>query len=218
MANLWKQFLGPRVPAELRTRDTWRYRLPTALLAAAALLLVISIFLPYWQMTLLAPQYPGGLSVQVYVNKMTGDVAEIDGLNHYIGMRPLAEAGALERQFSIVAITSIALLSLAAIFIHTRWAAPLAFPAATVPFVFLADMYYWLRNFGLNLDPKAPLSSSVKPFVPPLLGSGKVGQFETIAAADWGLYLAGLATLLIIAGLYFHRRAYKPLVDRQQGS
>jgi hypothetical protein len=40
-----------------------------------------------------------------------------------------------------------------------------------------------------------------------------VGQFRTIASFEIGIYLAFLAGLLIIAGLYFHRRAYKPLVE-----
>jgi hypothetical protein len=77
-------------------------------------------------------------------------------------------------------------------------------------------MYFWLRNFGLNLDPTAALSGAIEPFVPPILGEGLVGQFRTIAAADNGLYLAVLASILILVGLYFHRRAYKPLVDSME--
>ena len=76
-------------------------------------------------------------------------------------------------------------------------------------------MYFWLRNFGLNLDPAAPLSSAIKPFVPPLLGVGKLAQFVTITEVKSGFYLALLASVCIIIGLFFHRRAYKPLVDSQ---
>jgi hypothetical protein len=53
--------------------------------------------------------------------------------------------------------------------------------------------------------------------VPPILGEGLVGQFKTIASADNGLYLATLASVLILIGLYFHRRAYKPLVEAMVG-
>jgi hypothetical protein len=190
-----------------------QYRLPTILLGLAALLLVISVFLPYWKMTLLAPQYPGGLAVQVFVNRMTGDVHEIDGLNHYIGMRPLGEAAQLERAISIAAILVLGLLVGSAVFIHTKWAALMALPAVLMPYLFLADMYFWMRHFGLNLDPHAPLSSAIKPFVPPIWGEGFVGQFRTIASFQIGIWLAFLAGFLIIAGLYFHRRAFKPLVD-----
>lgn len=211
--NIYRRFVGPRIPDEVGRADKSKFTLPSLLLGVSALLLLISIFFPYWQMTLLAPQYPGGLKAVVYVNRLEGDVREIDGLNHYIGMRPLEEAAQLERSVSIAAIGILALLVLGAIFIHTKWAVLLIFPAVVMPFVFLADMYFWMRNFGLNLDPRAPLSSAIKPFVPPILGSGFVGQFETVASFRAGLYMAFAASILIIVGLFYHRRAYKPLVD-----
>lgn len=214
--TVFKKFVGPRAPSDIAEEERIHYRRPSLLLALAALLLLISIFFPYWKMTLMAPQYPGGLEVQVYVNRMTGDVSEIDGLNHYIGMRPLDEAAQLERSVSIAAITMLAMLLLAAIFIHTRWAALFALPAVLMPYLFLADMYFWMRNFGLNLDPTAPLSSAIEPFVPPIWGEGLVGQFRTIAEFQIGIYMAFLAGFLIIAGLYFHRRAYKPLVEQME--
>jgi len=178
-----------------------------------ATLLLISIFLPYWQMTLHAPQYPGGLHVQLYVNKMGGDVQEIDGLNHYIGMPKLEEAGKLERSFSLLAVGALALLLMAAVFIHNQWAAVLTLPALLYPIGFLVDLFYWLYSFGHNLDPTAPLSSSIKPFTPTILGEGTVGQFKTTAMVDTGFYLAILASLIILVGLYFHRAAYKPLQE-----
>ena len=210
--SAFKRFAGPRAPVTADEKQRAAFRLPNLLLGAAAVLLLVSMFLPYWKMTLHAPQYPSGLSVEVFVNRMTGDVAEIDGLNHYIGMRPLGEAAQLERAMSIMAVVFLVLLVLAAIYVHSPWAALLALPAILWPFIFLADMYYWMRNFGMNLDPTAPLSSSIKPFVPPILGSGMVGQFETVATFQIGLWLAFLAVGLILAGLYYQRRAYKPLV------
>jgi hypothetical protein len=167
-------------------------------------------------MRLNAPQYPNGLFVHAYLNRLEGDVREIDGLNHYIGMRPLGEAAQLERSLSIIAVGALALLVAGAIYIHNRWAALLSLPAILYPLIFLGDLQFWLANFGTNLDPKAPLSSSIKPFVPPVLGKGIVGQFSTVATPGVGLILASLASLLVIAGLYFHRRAYKPLVDARR--
>ncbi len=215
--QLWK-ILGPRLSAGEVAHEPGRFLTPTLLLAAAALLLLVSIFLPYWRLRLLAPQYPGGLVVEAYLNRLEGDVREIDGLNHYIGMRPLGEAAALERTLSIAAVATLSLLIVGAIFIHNRKAAILSLPALVFPLVFLADLSYWLRDFGTNLDPRAPLSSSIKPFVPPVLGEGKVGQFATVASPGPGLILAAVAALLVLAGLYFHRRAYKPLVESAESS
>ncbi|MCK6619120.1 MAG: cytochrome C [Calditrichaceae bacterium] len=205
--------VGPRIPEEMLKNERKRFLLPTLFLGAAGILLLISIFLPYWRMTLHAPQYPGGLQIQLYVNQVTGDVDEIDGLNHYIGMRSMKDAAPLERSLSIIMIAGIVLLAVGAIYIHSPVAAFFSFPAFLFPAIFLGDLYFWMRNFGLNLDPKAPLSSSVKPFVPPIVGTGMVGQFKTVATWDIGLYLALLASLLIVIGLYYHRKAYKPLLE-----
>ena len=211
-----ERLFGPRIPRGLSESERARFLLPTALLVTAAVLVLVSIFLPYWTLVLNAPQYPGGLKVTAYLNKLEGDVKEIDGLNHYIGMRPLAEAAQLERELSIAAVVVVGLLILGAVFIHNRWAALAALPALVYPIFFLADLQYWLRDFGTNLDPKAPLSSSIKPFVPPVLGEGVVGQFSTVAMPGSGLILAAVASTLVAAGLFFHRRAYKPLVEAQR--
>lgn len=216
MSTKFERVLGPRVPQEDLKAHRARYLLPTLLFAVAAILIVVSIFLPYWKLTLLAPQYPKGLHVIAYVNNLQGDVQEIDGLNHYIGMRPLNEAATFERSISIIGIAGLALLILAAVFVHNWWAALLTLPALGLPVIFLADLQYWLANFGQNLDPHAPLSSSVKPFVPRVLGRSKIAQFGTWAEPQMGLWLAVAASVIILIGLYFHRRAYKPLVDARQ--
>lgn len=208
-----EQIIGPRTPAEEWSAHRMRYLWPTLCLVGAAILLIISIFMPYWSLVLHAPQYPKGLTVHAYINHLEGDVREIDGLNHYIGMRPLGEAAQFEKSISIFAIGALSLLVLAAIFIHSPWAALLSLPAILLPPVFLGDLYFWLSNFGQNLDPSAALSNAVKPFTPTILGEGVIGQFRTVAYADIGLLLASGASILILVGLYLQRRAYKPLVD-----
>ena len=194
MTDSMERLVGPRVSAAEMKAHRVRYWLPTLFFVVAAVLLMISILQPYWHLTLHAPQYPKGLMVTAYVNHLEGDVAEIDGLNHYIGMRPLNEAATFERTISIYGIVVLALL---------------------MPVIFLADLQYWLANFGQNLDPTAPLSSSIKPFVPPVLGEGKIAQFSTVAEPGIGLWLAVAASGVILIGLWFHRRAYKPLVAGQ---
>jgi len=214
MPTFIDRVLGPRIPPEELHRDPMRFRLPTMLLVGAALLLVASILMPYWHMTLFAPQYPGGLKVTSYLNRLEGDVHEIDELNHYIGMRSLADAAQLERSISIYGVAMLSLLVLAAVFIHNRWAGVLSLPALFFPAVFLGDLHYWLRSYGHHLDPRAPLSNAIKPFTPPVLGVGHVGQFKTLAYPGAGLWLAFAASVLIALGLYYHRRAYKPLVEQ----
>ena len=216
MADRLGRILGPRAPAEEVAARRMRYVLPTLFLVAAAILIIISIFLPYWSLVLHAPQYPQGLVVYAYLNHLEGDVREIDGLNHYIGMRPLGEAAQFERSISVFAIGALIMLVLAAVFVHSPWSALLTLPAILLPVVFLGDLYFWLSNFGQNLDPNAALSSAIEPFTPTILGEGIIGQFRTVAFADFGLLMASAASILILIGLFFQRRAYKPLVNAEQ--
>ena len=175
----------------------------------------VSVFFPYWSLVLHAPQYPRGLMVNAYLSRLEGDVNEIDGLNHYIGMRPLNDAALLEKSISVFGLIALALVVAAAIYIHSPWAAVFSLPAILFPVVFLADLFLWLNYFGQNLDPHAALSNSVKPFTPTVLGTGVIGQFSTDAYADIGLLMATAASILIIVGLYLQRRAYKPLVEKK---
>jgi len=213
MGKVIEKLVGPRVPLEELRKHGWRYRLPAIILSAARIAILISLFVPYWKMTLEAPQYPDGLQVSAYVNRLTGDVTEIDGLNHYIGMRPLNEAAQLERSLSVAAIIALILMVEGAAYVHSKWALLLVLPTILFPAFFLLDLYLWLDYFGQNLDSTAPLSNAIKPFTPPVLGVGVIGQFRTVATPGLGLILAATGSVLTIVGLFFHRRAYKPLVD-----
>ncbi|VAW42852.1 hypothetical protein MNBD_CHLOROFLEXI01-853 [hydrothermal vent metagenome] len=213
-----QKIIGPRVPSSLPEEERKRFLIPTLLFAVAGILLLISMPLPYWQMELYAPQYPKGLYLTAYIDGLEGDLFEINILNHYIGMRPLEEAAQFERSISTIAIGATALLVLAAIFIRTKWVVLLTLPTILMPAMFLADLQYWMWNFGTHLDEAAPLSSSIEPFVPLVLGKGNIAQFETMGLPGTGLYLAFLASALVVVGLYFHRQIYKPLVEREQAA
>lgn len=189
--------------------------LPSVLWVAAAVLLVISMSYAYWGMVLEAPQYPGGLEMRVFVDRMTGDddptrdeVAEIDGLNHYIGMKSLTEAAKLERSIAQPAVYLMAaLLIVAAILLASparrRWTWLLTLPALGFPVVFLGDLAFWMTYYGQNLDPYAPLSSAIQPFTPPILGRGVIGQFSTVATIQQGWLIAAAASVLVLVGLLF---------------
>jgi len=211
-SNILDKVIGPRVDPSEKARRGLRYGAPGAILLVARMLLLVSLFLPYWHMELHAPQYPDNLHLTAYMNHLSGDVAEIDGLNHYIGMRSLEEAAQFERHVGVFVLIGFVLLLELASAIHTRWASVLAAPAIFFPGVFLLDLHLWMSHFGTNLDPHAPLSSAIDPFVPPILGTGLVGQFKTVATPGIGLIVATVASLLVVVALYFHRRAYLPLV------
>lgn len=189
-----------RRPAEvLRGLAGWvRGERGAGLFAAAVGLLVLSVLLPYWTLHLSAPQYPQGLDVKVYLTHVGGDVAEVDELNHYIGMAPLAEAAPVERRLSLVGVGIAVLLLLLVRYTGRRVAWVLVIPVVLLPAIFAVDLFTWLVRYGHSLSPAAPIH--LDPFTPPLLGSGIVGQFQVRAAFGPGWYLAVLAAALAVAG------------------
>lgn len=168
------------------------------LLVVAGALLLASITLPYWQITLHAPQYPKGLIVQAYVNKLAGSVAEVDGLNHYIGMMKLEDAAAFERQIALVAIPLIALLTIGSCWMTGAWRIIARLPIIVYPVIFVVDLFGWLYYAGHSLDPSAALSSSIKPFTPHIIGVGTIGQFSTDANFLPGYIMAVTAAVITL--------------------
>lgn len=165
------------------------------LLYAIAVCAVLSLVMPWWYITMHAPQYPDGLRVTVSVFSVSGDVAEVDDLNHYIGFRPLEQIALTERKMAWLAIPAALLPLLGALFIKRRYAWLTAVPTALIAPFFLGDLVTWMWYAGHHLDPHAALSNSVAPWTPHFLGPGGVGQFRTFAMFDPGFLVAALATV-----------------------
>lgn len=191
--------LLPREPPT-KPRFDWA-RWPVLVLAAASVLLFgVSFFQPWWHFWLYAPQYPKGLELVISLTGMGGQVSEIDLLNHYIGMKHLADAAPTERQWAGFGVALIGIITLGLmVFSGKKLNKLVAIPAIAFPLVFLADSFYWLYTFGHDLDPKAPLR--IQAFTPEMFGNGKIGQFETFAAPSLGFWLAlaGVACALCSA-------------------
>lgn len=169
-----------------------------SLLTAAALML-LSLFLPWWAMKLYAPQYPEGLNIVVYPSQLAGDIEIVNGLNHYIGMAPFSEASFPELKVLPVIVVALALLMAAAGALRRRvlaWTTLGLF--AVVGVGGLWDMARWLRKFGTELDPQAPIK--LDPFVPPVLGKNTIANFTTFSTFQVGaLVLLLVGALLVLA-------------------
>ncbi|HXF82369.1 MAG TPA: cytochrome C [bacterium] len=170
----------------------------------AAALLGLSLGLPYWHLTLYAPQYPGGLRASVYLTHVGGDAAEIDILNHYIGMKSLSLAAPLERKLAVPLVAGGVLAVAASAFLG-RWGLLLQAPAVVFPLGVLADLSYWLWKFGHSLDPGAPIR--VDPFMPAIIGRSTVMQFSTHAVFGAGFLLAAATAALALYNIVTWRRS-----------
>jgi copper chaperone NosL len=167
------------------------------LLVVSGLLLMSTIFLPWWGMTLVAPQYQEGLSIIVFPYKMEGELDIINNLNHYIGMKEFSEASFPELTYLPIIIGIIGLLTIFLALFRKRvllfvWTGIVVIGSVLGVF----DIYRWLKDFGTMLDPKAPIE--IEPFIPPIVGKNQLANFETSSFFHVGAYIAGLAILIII--------------------
>ncbi len=191
-----------RIPPD-DDRRSWA-ALGLAVLACA--FYAAALFVPMWGWYLTAPQYPDGLWMAIYMNKIAGDVTEINILNHYIGMGKLEDAAQLERSLAIYGVVGIGLVTLVGACLPRKPLSNLLFlPALVFPVVFLAFVYYWMYTFGHDLNPEAPVT--VAPFTPTLLGPGDVGNFHTHGLPGAGFYLILGAAVAAVCAFLLRRRA-----------
>src|SRR5574338_869413 len=92
---------------------------PRVLLVVAATAIAATLVFPLWNLTMFAPQYPDGLRLDIYSQELRGgnrgqDLKEINLLNHYIGMRDLANDDFTEFKWMPFAIGALALVFLRA--------------------------------------------------------------------------------------------------------
>ena len=187
----------------------WR----TALLVTAAALTAAAIFLPLWGMTLVSTQYPEGLRMVVYPSRITGDLGEINALNRYIGMTPIATGFFTELRLLPAAFATIAALTLAAAWLRRRElaAAALLLMGAVAAYG-LWSMQHRLYQFGHDLDPTAPIT--IDPFTPPMIGLNQIAQFASYSYFSWGTFLpviSGLIVALVLAAELRQGRPVRPL-------
>jgi hypothetical protein len=176
------------------------------MLLLAALLVAAATVLPVWGMVLVSTQYPEGLRMVVYPARIAGDLAEINALNHYIGMTPISDSFFVELQYLRPVLLGLAAaLALAAVARYTRW-------LTIVPLAVLAGlgvgglgmMRYRLWQFGHQLDPQAPIT--IEPFTPPMVGLNQIAQFATYSYFSWGLFLPLAAAVLLALVVVADRR------------
>lgn len=174
------------------------------LIIVAAIILVASFFMPYWEMHMMAPQYPEGLHVYTYLNEVKGDTAEINQLNHYIGMGNIENAAEFERSIAWVAILSLAIGGVLVGAIGFKIRQIFYLPPVLFILGFLADFTIRMYDFGHNLNPDAAIT--LEPFMPTILGTGKIGQFTTTAYFSTGFWMAVVSCAIFLFAL-INRRA-----------
>src|SRR5215203_1996100 len=179
------------------------------LLAISALALIIVLFVPMWRIDLVAPQYPEGLYLLIYSNKLAGNVEIINGLNHYIGMKTLHTEDFTEFTILPYLIVFFAALFLAAAIIGKRMFLNMAFLLFLLfGIVAMWDFWKWEYDYGHNLNPDAAIKVPGMSYQPPLIGYKQLLNFSAYSMPDVGgwLFVAAGALSLTAVMLEWRRR------------
>jgi copper chaperone NosL len=165
------------------------------LMVLAALLLLPAFITPLWSIGLVAPQYPDGLGMHIYVHDVRGherhDLQNINILNHYIGMQEIVpeeipELGIMPWVLAGLIATGLLAGALGYPRIMAGWL--VLFVAAGI--AGMVDFYLWNIDYGHNLSPDAPIRIPDMTYSPPIIGTA---QLLNIRASSW----PGLGTLFI---------------------
>lgn len=179
------------------------------LMVLAAGVLVAAVLLPLWKIRLVAPQYAEGLELHIYSYELVGgnggqDLVEINGLNHYIGMKPLSAADFIEMRWVPFALGVFILLSLRAAALGLMISLVDVFALFVYFGLFsLGSFYYRMYTYGHVLDPHAPVH--IRPFTPVLIGSQKIANFVQSSIPQAGAYCLAAFPLLVLIAMWLSR-------------
>ncbi len=178
------------------------------LLAIGSLGLIITFFTPLWRIDLWAPQYPEGLSMQIWLTKLTGQIDIINGLNHYIGMNHIKEEMFPEFKVLPYFVGFFIVFGLITAFLKSKKVL-VAFLITLVlgGIVALYDFWKWGYEYGHNLSPDAAIKVPGMTYQPPFLGYKQLLNFGAYSIPDIGGWFF-LALGLITIGVTFYELKY----------
>ena len=182
-------------------------------------------FLPLWIIMLGAPQYPEPLGMNIHINGIRGasefDVQNIDGLNHYIGMRTLPKDEDMWEfsAFPIIVGGMIALgvlIGLLGYFrkVSYKWFFGWFVLMSILGMLGMYDFNNWMVDYGTNLDPNAIMKlenpdGTPMTYKPPLFGHVKMLNFDVTSLPAPGAWLMFVGMTLVLAAGYLGRKTSK---------
>lgn len=184
-------------------------KLSRPLMVIAALTLGLLFVFPMWKITLLAPQYPNGISIDIWVNDITGDVSNFNIMNHYVGMKNITVEGFPELAYMQYVVWVMMGLGLILGLFGNRttfwgWAILMVILGA----IGLYDFYLWEYDYGHNLDPNAAIKVPGMAYQPPFFGRKELLNFIAYSWPSTGGYAIGFSIALAAIAAYFKRKKF----------
>ena len=194
-------------------------RFSRMLTAFASLALAGLFVLPLWRVQLVAPQYPEGLGMRIGISDVRGamptDLDNINGLNHYIGMKHITPAAIPELRYMPWIVAGLILLGLIAASAGRRklllvWIGGFAVLAIAG----LADFWRWEYDYGHNIDfEHAIIKIPGMTYQPPLIGVKQLLNFTAISWPDSGAWLALAAFGIGLLAVFMAFRQRVPIAQ-----
>ncbi len=183
------------------------------MMGICALALAIVIVVPLWRIELDAPQYPEGLYLLIYPNKLGGNVDIVNGLNHYIGMKTLHADDFIEFTVLPYIIGFFALLALAVSIIGKSKILQLFFILfVSFGIIGMVDFWRWEYNYGHNLNPEAAIVVPGMSYQPPLIGFKQLLNFGAYSIPDIGGWIFILVGLISAFVLWLNWKSKKKII------
>ncbi|KAA2219020.1 MULTISPECIES: hypothetical protein [Maribacter] len=175
-------------------------------------------FFPLWNIMLGAPQYPEPLGMDIYIDGIKGtnefDIQNIDGLNHYIGMRKLPKPEEMWEfsTFPIVIGVMVALGVLIGVFgffniLTHKWFIGWFLFMSILGVLGMYDFNAWMIDYGTNLDPNAIMKlanpdGTPMSYKPPLFGHAKMLNFDVTSLPATGAWMMFIGMTLTLVAFY----------------
>ena len=165
---------------------------------------------PIWYVALEAPNYPkesfpNGIPVYYHFDGFSGDVHEMNTINHFIGMDPMERGAPYLRAIAPYALVFVALVFVLFILYDSKILNYLMLIAVFLPLIFIGFYAYWLYWFGHHMHDWGAFK--IKPFMPTVFGDGKVAQFTTHSYPTTGFWVLVAIAILALLALISRKKA-----------
>jgi len=176
-----------------------------------SLMVIGFLYLPIWNITLEAPQYPIPLGMDIYITEFVGandefDIKNINLMNHYVGMQYIPDTIPEFAYFPIVIWIMVGLGVLFGVLgkykLYLTWVVIMGI----LGLLGMYDFYLWEYDYGHNLDPHAIMQfknpdGSPMGFQPPLLGTKLILNFTAHSYPR-------IATFILMGGMFLNFMAF----------
>ena len=188
--------------------------LPKIIFIIGAIALLGTFLSPIWRITLEAPQYPKGVTMYIWINKLSGDepgtLQNINILNHYVGMKMIEPESIPELKYFPMVIIGMSLLGIVFGLINNKklwisWGILLLILGA----LGIYDFYLWEYDYGHNLSDEAPIKVPGQAYQPPLIGSKMLLNFNAISYPYYGAIFIAIPMITSFFSVYLKRKGAK---------